>query len=302
MVHPPGGTVTFLVTDIEGSTRRWERFPEQMGAAVARHDMLVRQAIEQFGGFVFKTVGDAFCAAFATAPDALLAAIAAQRALNQEPWGEVGSLRVRMALHTGTAEERDRDYFGQPLNRTARLLAAGHGGQTLLSLAAEELIRDELPPDATLVDMGAHRLKDLHRPEHVFQVLVAGLPSEFPPLRTLNTRPNNLPAQATPLIGRERELAAAHQQLLSPDVRLLTFTGPGGSGKTRISLQVAAEAIDNFAQGVYFVQLAPIGDVDLVCSTIAATLGVHESGEQPLLESLHEALRERSMLLLLDNF
>ena len=203
----PGGTVTFLFTDIEGSTRLWEEHPAAMRQALARHDELLRQAIESNNGYVFKTIGDAFCAAFATAPDALNAALAAQCALHAETWPDALFLRVRMALHTGTAELRDNDYFGQPLNRVARLLDAGHGGQTLLSDVAHDLTRDTLPLSAALKPLGEHRLRDLGRPEPIFQLLHPDLPSEFPPLKSLDNPelPNNLPQQVTSFIGREKE-------------------------------------------------------------------------------------------------
>ncbi|HZS00248.1 MAG TPA: tetratricopeptide repeat protein [Chloroflexota bacterium] len=298
----PTGTVTFLFTDIEGSTRRWEQHPEAMRTALARHDALLRAAIEAHDGYVFKTVGDAFCAAFSTAPDALEAALDAQRALFAEAWGPVGPLRVRMVLHTGDADERGGDYFGPPVNRVARLLSAGHGGQVLLSAAAQELVRDQLPPGAALHDHGEQRLKDLQRPERVFQLVVADLPAEFPPLRTLDSRPNNLPAQTTPLVGREEEIAAARARLLHPDVRLLTLTGPGGSGKTRLGLQVAAESLDDFDDGVFFVPLAAISDPSLLASTIAQALGVREAAGRPVLESLKEYLADKQLLVLLDNF
>jgi len=179
---PPSGTVTFLFTDIEGSTSLWEQDAQAMQKALARHDDILREAIEAHGGYVFKTVGDAFCAAFPTAPSALEAAIAAQQVLRAQECGEV---RVRMALHTGAAEERGGDYFGPPLNRVARLLSAGHGGQVLLSLPTEELVRDQLPEETNLRDLGECRLKDLFRSEHIFQLIAADLPAEFPPLRTL---------------------------------------------------------------------------------------------------------------------
>ena len=169
-----------------------------MRAALARHDTLLRAAIAAHGGAVFKTVGDAFHAAFATATDAVSAALAAQRALAAETWGATGPLRVRMALHTGAAEQRDGDYFGHALNRAARLLAAGHGGQILLSAASWELVRDHLPAEVALRDLGAHRLKSLARPEHIFQLVVPGLPADFPPLQTLDRPTTNLPAQTPP--------------------------------------------------------------------------------------------------------
>src|SRR5215211_2874300 len=221
MASPPTGTVTFLFTDIEGSTKRWERHPEAMQIALARHDEILRDAAEQHGGYVFKTVGDAFCCAFLTAPDALEAALEAQRRLLSSEWQETGPLRVRMALHTGAAEERDGDYFGPPVNRVARLLSAAHGGQVLLSLPTQELVRDQLPTQTSLRDLGEHRLKDLFRPERVYQLSAAELPSEFPPLRTLEAYRNNLPLQPTPLIGREKEVAEVCERLSRPEVRLL---------------------------------------------------------------------------------
>jgi predicted ATPase len=207
-----------------------------------------------------------------------------------------------MALHTGTAEEWDGDYFGPPVNRVARLLSAGHGGQTLLSLSTYELVRDHLPTGVELRDMGERRLKDLIRPERVFQVVAADLPSEFPPLKTLDARPNNLPAQPNPLIGREREVAAVSAMLRESKVRLVTLTGPGGTGKTRLALQTAAEMVDEFEDGAIFVNLAPITDQGLVVSTIAQALDVKEVAGEALLETLKANLKERQMLLVLDNF
>ena len=302
MTSLPTGTVTFLFTDIEGSTRLWEKYSDGMKSAVARHEEIIRTAIEAHGGYVFKTVGDAFCAAFGTAPDALEATLEAQRALSGEEWGETGPLKVRASLHTGAAEERGGDYFGPPVNRVARLLSAGHGGQVILSQPTYDLVRDDLPESTSLSDMGEHRLKDLARPEHVFQLVAPELPADFAPLKTLDTRPNNLPAQPTPLIGREKEAEAVSELLLRDDVRLVTLTGPGGTGKTRLGLQVAADMIEVFEDGVFFVSLDPITDVGLVASTIAHTLGVQESGGQPILESLKNYLQGKEILLLLDNF
>ena len=280
MVDLPTGTVTFLFTDIEGSTSRWEQHRAAMQAALARHDALLREAIDAHGGVVFKTVGDAFYATFPAAPAALEAALAAQRALQSEGWdATLGQVPVRMALHTGTAEVRDGDYFGPPLNRVARLLAAGHGGQVLLSTVTHELVRDQLPPDTALRDLGEHHLKDLSRPEHIFQLAAPDLPSDFPPLRTLDRCPNNLPLQRSPLIGREREVAAVVEIFRRADVGLVTLTGPGGTGKTRLSLQVAAELLDEFPDGVWLVELAPLTDPVLVPSTIATVLGVKEAAD-----------------------
>jgi class 3 adenylate cyclase len=208
MPELPTGTVTFLFTDIEGSTTRWEHHPEAMRAALARHDAMLRSVITDHGGFVFKTVGDAVCAAFAVAADAVAAAVAAQRAVAAEEWGEVGPLRVRMALHTGAAQSRDQDYFGPTLNRVARLLSTGYGGQALLSAATQELARDGLPEGVSLRDLGEHALKDLLRSEHVYQLTGPDLLGDFPALKSLSRHLHNLPMQPTPLIGREHEVAS----------------------------------------------------------------------------------------------
>ena len=297
----PNGTVTFLFTDMEGSTRLWEEHPQAMRPALARHDALLRQAIEDNNGVVFKTIGDAFCTAFATAPDALKAALAAQCALHAEPWPDALSLRVRMALHTGAAELREGDYFGQPLNRVARLLGAGHGGQTLLSDVAHDLTRDTLPASVSLLSLGEHRLRDLGRPESVFQLLHPALPSEFPPLKSLDNPelPNNLPVQVTSFIGREKEIEAV-ETLLSK-TRLLTLTGSGGCGKTRLGLQVAADVLENYPDGVWLIELAPLADPALVPQAVAQALNVSEEPGKPLLPTLVAALKAKRLLLVLDN-
>ncbi|HZB10424.1 MAG TPA: adenylate/guanylate cyclase domain-containing protein [Rubrobacter sp.] len=302
MASPPTGTVTFLFTDIEGSTKLWEDNAPAMQAALAHHDELLRWVVEERGGYVFKTVGDAFCCAFPTAPDALEAALEVQRKLFSSEWEQIGTLRVRMALHVGAAQERGGDYFGSPVNRVARLMSAAHGGQVLLSLSTEELVGDQLPAGTSLRDLGEHRLKDLFRPERVFQLSTPGLPSEFPPLRTLDVYRNNLPPQPTSLIGREKEVSEVCERLSRPEVRLLTLTGAGGTGKTRLALQAAAELTEDFDDGVYFVSLAAIRDPQLVVGAAAGTLGVKEAGGQPLLVSLEDYLREKHILLVVDNF
>jgi predicted ATPase/class 3 adenylate cyclase len=301
MTKIPTGTVTFLFTDVEGSTKLWERNPEAMSKALSRHDELVRNTVETHGGFVFKMVGDAFYVPFSTATEAVAAALDVQWVLLSEEWEETGPLRVRMALHTGEAEERGRDYFGPVLNRVARLLAAAHGGQILLSLSTKESV-GELPPGARLRDLGQRRLKDLTGPEHVFQLATPDLPSSFPPLKTLDARLNNLPTQPTPFIGREREVAEISDLLRRADVRLLTLTGTGGTGKTRLGLQSAADLIDEFEDGVFFVALAPISDPELVASTVAGALSVSESAERALIDTLEEELRNKELLIVLDNF
>jgi predicted ATPase/class 3 adenylate cyclase len=298
----PTGTVTFLFTDVEGSTKLWERGPEAMSQALVRHDELLREAVEAHRGFVFKTMGDAFYAAFSTASAAVEASLDAQKFLLSEEWEETGPLKVRMALHTGAAEERDGDYFGPTLNRAARLLSSGHGGQILLSLSTQELVREKLPLGAELRDLGVRRLKDLSWPEHVFQLTDPELPSSFPPLKTLDVRLNNLPIQPTPLLGREREVAEIADLLRREDVRLLTLTGTGGTGKTRLALQSAAELIDEFEDGVFFVALAPVSDPELVASTLSGALSVSESAGRALKEDLRDYLSDKELLLVLDNF
>lgn len=302
MPGPPTGTVTFLFTDIEGSTKLWEQYPEAMRPALARHDAILRAAVETHHGYTVKMLGDGIHAAFACASDALAAALAAQRALSAELWGEMGPLRVRIALHLGAVEGRDGDYFGPPVNRAARLLSTGHGGQVLLSLATQESVRDGLPPGVGLRDLGTHRLKDLAQPEHIFQLVAPDLPADFPPLTTLDARLNNLPVQPTPLIGREKQVAAVQKMLRRDDVRLVTLTGPGGTGKTRLGLQVAADLLDQFENGAYFINLASISDASLVASAIAQALDVREAGRRPPLENVKGFLRDKQLLLLLDNF
>jgi predicted ATPase/class 3 adenylate cyclase/DNA-binding CsgD family transcriptional regulator len=298
----PIGTVTFLFTDIAGSSNLWEQQPNTMSEALPRHDAMLREAIESRQGVVFKTVGDGSHAVFGNASDALAAAVAAQRAILAEPWETAAPLRIRVALHTGVAELRGGDYFGSPLNRTARLLAAAHGGQILLSLVTTELVRDQLPPDLALRDLGVHRLRDLTRPEQIFQLVAPDLPADFSPLNTLDQRRHNLPAQPSALIGREWEVTNICALLSRDDVGLVTLTGPGGAGKTRLALHVAAELLDQFSDGVYCVALAPISDPDLVVPAIAQTLGVREAGERAIVDQLKQYIAGKLRLLVLDNF
>jgi predicted ATPase/class 3 adenylate cyclase len=302
MAELPRGTVTFLFTDIEGSTALWERDRNAMAAAVERHIALLDSAIQDHGGIHFKTIGDAVQAAFPTAPAAVAAALDAQRALLAGEWGEVGPLWVRMALHAGDAQPDQRgDYLAAPLNRLSRLLASGHGGQILLSLTVQQLARGTLPSGSELRDLGEHRLRDLLEPERVFQLLHPELPAEFPPLKSLENRPNNLPRQPTPFLGREREVGDVVGLLSKDQLQLLTLVGPGGTGKTRLALQAAADLLDDFADGVFFVPLASVTDPTLVPSVIATALGVHEQGAQPLGERLREFLATKQLLLVLDN-
>jgi predicted ATPase/class 3 adenylate cyclase len=294
----PSGTVTFLFTDIEGSTERWEHHREAMKAALARHDHVLSGAITANGGYIFKKMGDAYCAAFRTAPEAVRAAIAAQQALIKEDFSAVNGLSVRMAVHTGYAEERDRDYFGPSVNRVSRLLSIGHGGQILVSAAASDLVQWELP-QASLRALGAHRLKDLAHPEQVFQVVVAGLDTDFPALRSLDSLPNNLPLQVTSFIGRDEDVNEVKKLL--ERTRLLTLTGSGGVGKTRLALQVGAEALELHPDGVWLVDLAGLQDSDLVVSEVASVLGVRVGAERSLSDSIVYALKPKRSLIIMDN-
>jgi predicted ATPase/class 3 adenylate cyclase len=298
----PRGTVTFLFTDIAGSTALWERDRAAMGIAVDRHLEHLGGSISAHGGVHFKTVGDSVQAAFPTAPDAVAAALTAQRALLAEHWAAAAPIRVRMALHTGEAIPDSRgDYLAAPLNRLSRLLATGHGGQILLTQTVQQLSRDALPPGIEFRHLGQHRLRDLLEPEHVFQLVHPDLPSEFPALRSLDIRPNNLPQQPTPFLGREREVSEIVDHLGRPDVRLLTLTGPGGTGKTRLALQAAAELLDDFTDGVFFVPLATLTDPALVPSAIASTLAIREEGERSLTDRLADVLAPKQLLVVLDN-
>ncbi|TAH52462.1 MAG: adenylate/guanylate cyclase domain-containing protein [Chloroflexota bacterium] len=320
----PSGTVTFLFTDIEGSTKLWQQFPDAMPAALARHHEILNSTIQAHNGYVFQIIGDAFCAAFATAFDGLDAALDAQRALRDEGWGETSAIRVRMALHTGTAEVRAGEFTsgeyvsGITLSRAARLLSAGHGGQILLSSPAAELVREQLPQNTALLDMGAQRLKDLVQPQQIFQILAPDLPQDFPALKTLDALPNNLPIHLTSFVGREKEIAQI-VDLLTADsrpqtaenessvrrsssvVRLLTLTGAGGSGKTRLSLQVAAEVIEEFEKGAWFVELAPIADASLVPNAVMSAFELREEAARAPLDALTDFLRAKKLLLILDN-
>jgi predicted ATPase/class 3 adenylate cyclase len=300
----PSGTVTFLFTDIEGSTRLWEYDPNAMRAAVARHDELLTEAVATHHGSLYKHVGDAVQAAFSVASDALTAAVAAQQALTAATWPETGPLRVRMALHAGEAAPDARGDYHQVacLNRLSRLLATGSGGQILLTEAVRHQIADGLPAGVSLRDLGKHRMRDLLEPERVSQVVIDGLPDHFPPLRSLERHPTNLPVQPNALIGRERELAELQYLLKDETVRLVTLTGPGGTGKTRLALQAAAELLDRFEDGVFVIDLAPLSDSGLVLSTIAAILGVREAAGLSLRDGLVAYLGTKQLLLVLDNY
>jgi predicted ATPase/class 3 adenylate cyclase len=295
----PTGTVTFLFTDIEGSTRLWENHPELMRTSLATHDDLMRVAIVSENGHIFKTIGDAFCASFATAQEALNAVIKAQLSLAAQSWPPETPIKVRMALHTGAVESRENDYFGPPVNRVARLLSAGHGGQTLLSQTTFDLVRDSLAPGIGMKDLGSHQLKDLSRPEQIFQLSHPGLKDDFAPVRSLSNQPNNLPQQLTSFVGREQEVENL-QTLLSKH-RLITLAASGGSGKTRLALQVAANMLEHYPDGAWLVELASINDPNLVARTVADALGVTEQSGQPIQTTLASELKQKRMLLILDN-
>ena len=297
----PDGTVTFLLTDVEGSTALWERSSEAMQAALARHDAIMADVVGRHNGIVVKSrgEGDSIFAVFGLARDAVAAAAELQRTLQTEPWPTETQLRVRMALHTGEAELRDGDYFGSVVNRAARLRAVAYGGQILLSQATEQLVQDHLAADLGLYDLGEHRLRNLERPERIFQLTAPDLPRESRPLLTLDTLPNNLPTQLTSFVGREREIAEV-RALLST-VRLLTLVGSGGAGKTRLSLQVAAGLVDRYPDGVWLVELAALADPTLVPQTVAAALGVRDPGARSLTAVLAEHLQSKQILLVLDN-
>ncbi|HQR12382.1 MAG TPA: tetratricopeptide repeat protein [Casimicrobiaceae bacterium] len=290
---------TVLFTDIEGSTRLWELESTRMADALASHDRLSRAAVESNHGTVEKSTGDGMLAVFASPLDALNAAIALQLAIaDPESTGGL-PLRVRCGLHMGLVERRDNDWFGTTVNRAARVMAAAHGGQVLLSQAVVELVRDTLPPDVALRDLGAVRLRDLTNPEHVHQALHPRLVQDFPALRSLETTPNNLPQQLTTFIGRDRERAEATRLLAG--TRLLTIVGPGGIGKTRLSLQVTADAMDSYPDGVWFIELAPIVDASLVPKVAAQVLALAEDASTPSIQSVCGHLASRRLLLVLDN-
>src|SRR2546423_8732 len=302
MLDFPTGTITLLFTDIEGSTLLLQHVGEQYSRVLAQCRQVLRTAFQQFHGHEVDTQGDALFFAFARATDAVSAAVAAQRALASHSWPEGVAVRVRMGLHTGEPQPTAEGYVGMDVHLAARVMNAGHGGQVLLSQTTRHLVEHHLPEGVSLQDLGEHRLKDLQQKSHLFQLVIAGLPADFPPLKALDTHPHNLPVQPTPLIGRQREVAAVQQLLLREDVRLLTLTGPGGSGKTRLGLHVAAELSDHFTDGIYFVNLAPISDAALDVPTMAQTLGVKESVTRSMVEQLQAFLQEMLLLLVLDNF
>jgi predicted ATPase/class 3 adenylate cyclase len=295
----PTGTITFLFADLEGSTRLWEEHPEAMRAALARHDSILRAAVESSGGHVVKTTGDGLHAVFAVPADALTAAVDAQRALHVEQWDLPEPLRVRMGIHTGVAELRDGDYYGTAVNRAARIAAAAHGGQVVASAATEELARDDLAPEIGVVDLGEHRLRDLGRPERLIQITHPELPAQFPPLRSLDTLPGNLPVQRTEFVGRAVDLAEVSAAIRESPV--VTLTGVGGVGKTRLALQVAANEAAQHPDGAWFVDLGPVTDGELVASALQSALSIPERRNATPEEAVIAGLGDRGLLIVLDN-
>src|SRR6266576_2111512 len=304
----PDGTVTFAFTDIEGSTRLWETEPAAMARSLVLHNETLHAAFGHHGGAVFSTMGDGVAVAFSSAAGAVRAVLEAQRALMAAPWpAETGVLKVRFGLHTdeaplrhGQAVLRDGQYVNRPLNRGARLMAAAHGGQILLSDATEALVRSELPSGATLLDLGEHRLRDLVGSMHIFQLVHPDLPRAFPALRSLDAIPNNLPIQLTELVGRQAELAEAEQLLTR--TRLLTILAPGGTGKTRFAIQAAADIVAEFSDGVFFISLADIrADLDVV-QAVVESLGLALSSDEDVKAQLLTYLTSKRQLLVFDNF
>ena len=304
MVNLPSGTVTFLFTDIEGSTKLAQEHPDKWESLRTRHHEILKSAIGTNNGYIFQIIGDAVCAAFHTAGDAVRSAVRSQIELHREDWGDT-PIKVRMGINTGTAHaspdlDRSGGYKGYTaMARVQRLMSAAHGGQVLISLATEELIRDDLPNNVTLHDMGECRLKDLIHPEHIHQLAIKDLPSDFPPLKTLDIYRHNLPVQLTSFIGRENEITEIAKRIRV--TRLVTLTGIGGTGKTRLGLQVAANMIDEFPDGVWFIELASIAEPDLIPQTILTGMGVPEQSRITNINFLTDYLQRKKVLLIFDN-
>ena len=297
------GTITFLFTDIEGSTPLWDEFPKAMRVSLERHNAILQEAIEAQGGQVYKIIGDEFQAAFTDSVKAVEAALAAQRGLAKEPWGETGPLRVRMGIHIGAAQASGGDYVTtHTLNRVARVMGAGHGGQILVSMAVAEMVRGQLPKGITLRDMGKHHLKGISEPEHIFQVVAPDLRQNFPPLVTRSIPRHNLPAELTQFVGRENEVAGVSSMLKDPACRMVSIVGPGGMGKSRLSVQVASQMLPVFPDGVWFVPLAPLTSADYLISAVASALDLSFSGQVEPQEQLLNYLSDKETLLVLDNY
>jgi predicted ATPase/class 3 adenylate cyclase len=292
------GALSLLFSDIEGSTARWQMYPDAMPVYLRRHDDLLRASIEENGGTVFKTVGDEFCAVFPSAELAVEAAIHAQRSLAAQDWSAVGGLRVRMAVHTGAVTQRDGDYFGSTVNRVSRLLSAGHGGQVLISADAAEALPAQALERIGLRDLGRHRLKDFPELESIYQLLAPELPEIFPPLRTIAERPGNLPKQLPALVGRDRDAADLRQRL--KEHRLVTLVGAGGVGKTALATQIGADVLQEYEDGAWLAELAPV-DARSVESTLASVFGVTSLSDGSIIDALAAQLRTKNALLIIDN-
>ncbi len=304
MIEIPSGTVTFLFTDIEGSTELAQHYPDALPALLARHHTILREAIQAHHGLVFKIIGDAFCAAFPAADDPLNATVAAQRVLQHEAWSPA-PIKVRMGLNSGNAQpeldgDRVVEYIGYlTLTLAQRIMSTAYGGQVLISNATAELLRGNLPSDITLRDMGEHRLKGLTNLEHIWQLTAPDLTADFPPLHTLNVIPNNLPTQLTSFIGRAKEIAEVNA--LFNTARLVTLTGSGGTGKTRLSIEIGTQELPSFANGVWLIELAPLTDPAQIIPALAQAFGLQELPSTPLASLVTDYLRDKKLLLILDN-
>ena len=298
--QPPSGTVTFLLTDLEGSTRMWEQDPDAMKAAMVRHDEILEKAIAANQGYVFSRMGDGMAAAFATAGDAVTSAITIKQALAEENWRTADPLKARIGLHTAEAViVDDTGYASLPINRCSRLMSAAHGGQIVLSGTTQALVGDQLPDGLALLDLGEHRLRDLGSPTRIFQAVLEDQDEEFPPLRSLDSFPGNLPAQVSSFIGRQAEVARVTAAL--GDSRVVTLTGVGGVGKTRLAIQVAADLLPRYREGVWLVELAPVTEQAGVAEAVAQIFHPTNRSGQSLEDSLVEILSRKQLLLVLDN-
>jgi class 3 adenylate cyclase len=300
MTDLPTGTVTFLFTDIEGSTGLLQALGDGYAAVLDEHATILRRAIADNGGVEVSTHGDAFFAVFTSPTAAVRAAVAAQRALAAHDWSPAPPVRVRVGVHTGEGTLGGDDYVGLDVHRAARIADAAHGGQVIVSDATRGLVQHALGAGVSVRDLGLHRLRGIADPEPLHQLVADGLRSDFPPPRTLDARPSNLPAQLTSFVGREEEIAEVERLL--GHTRLLTLTGPGGSGKSRLALAVATDLLTQFRDGSCFVDLSPVTDPALVPAAVANALGVPEAAGRPILEEVKEHLRDRELLQVVDNF